>query len=313
MVLAAGLGTRLRPLTTDRPKPALPFWDRPIMAFSLDCLYAAGIRHIGVNGYYLADAVVPVVEAWQRAHADVQLTWVVEDVLMGTGGGAKGVWNAMGGPDAPVLVLNGDIVIEAGLGPILASHEAAQPAATLVVSRSGEGRIRVDSRSERVLAMPSPDGPPGPGPGEEVSFCGASVIAPATLDAFPDGPGCLIRQGLYPQLRQGAFIHSALTTGLHRDVGTPERYWSACLERLNRARRSRWSAWPPGVEVTEPVHVGDSVVFEGSAALGPNVVLGGTTRVRSGANLRDCAVFDGVVSQSCMGAIQVGQRVLGLE
>src|SRR5688500_1268923 len=107
LLLAAGLGTRLRPLTDLLPKPAVPVANRPLLAYSLEHLGRAGATRVALNAHHLAEAIPPLVEWW--APAGVTATVVREPVLLGTGGGVRNLWQQLrgGAGDEPLFVMNG--------------------------------------------------------------------------------------------------------------------------------------------------------------------------------------------------------------
>src|SRR5271165_2715018 len=130
MVLAAGLGTRLRPITLHRAKPLVPVGDRPILGHVLDRLAAAGISRVVVNAHHRAHDV--------RAYAEMQESLLVsgEPQLLGTAGGLAHAGGLLG--PGRVLVWNADILADVDVGALLGAHAAAEgslqhASATLVV------------------------------------------------------------------------------------------------------------------------------------------------------------------------------------
>ena len=124
MVLCAGLGLRLRPVTDHTPKPLLRFLDRPIAEYAVEALRNIGVGRIGVNAHHLADRVDDWLRSKEHDWSSVgdlrpQTKLVVEDSLMGTGGGAHGIWVSMGSPKSTVAVINGDVVAEIARSLIL--------------------------------------------------------------------------------------------------------------------------------------------------------------------------------------------------
>ena len=122
-ILAAGYGTRLRPLTHHLPKPLVPVAGRPLLAYGLDALARLGIETVGINAFHLADAV-----AAGLAHRPEKLHVVREETLQGTGGGIRGIARAL--PEGTLVVINGDALFDFDLAPLIERHRKrlfAQP------------------------------------------------------------------------------------------------------------------------------------------------------------------------------------------
>lgn len=151
MIVAAGLGTRLRPLTDLRPKPALPVRGIPLIGYQLALLRAHGVSEVVINLHHLAD----VLEEAARAHCPPGLTLCFsrEETLLGTGGGLRRVAGFLAESD-PCLVLGGDMLLDADLGELVARHRAHGDAVTMLlkqdarvatfgsVGADAEGRVR---------------------------------------------------------------------------------------------------------------------------------------------------------------------------
>ena len=111
IVLAAGFGTRLRPLTLSRPKPLLPVMGEPMLARILDMLVSWGVEDITVNAHYLADQIEDFVKEYQGdAAKGVKISVSREDEILGTGGALRPLKSWIG--DEPFWLVNGDIVVE---------------------------------------------------------------------------------------------------------------------------------------------------------------------------------------------------------
>ena len=112
MVLAAGKGLRLRPLTERVPKPLVEIGGRTLLGHALDLLVAAGVGEMVVNAHYLADAIEAFVAAYDKAHPALRLHLSREDTLLETGGGVRRALGKLG--DEPFYVLNSDVILRDG-------------------------------------------------------------------------------------------------------------------------------------------------------------------------------------------------------
>ncbi|CAG0983248.1 partial N-acetylmuramate alpha-1-phosphate uridylyltransferase, partial [Anaerolineae bacterium] len=161
MVLGAGLGTRLRPLTDRLPKPVVPLFDRPLAAYALERLFAAGVRDAVMNTHHRAGEVVRALEA--HVPEGMRPRFGHEPELLGTGGGIRNALsilrNDVGG-GGPMLVINGDVLFWPDLESALALHAQLGAVATMVLRedpRAKElGAIEVDGggRVRRLLGKP---------------------------------------------------------------------------------------------------------------------------------------------------------------
>lgn len=206
-ILAAGLGTRLRPLTDHTPKPLLPIRGRPLLDHVLDHARAHGHRDVVVNAHWLAPQIVE----WARHRPGV--TVVVEAArILGTGGGLK---NAAGLLADRFVVLNGDILCDVDLTALIAVSAPA-----VMALRPREGRhTAVALRDGRVTGIA---GVVGEGDGAW-HFTGVHAMNRDELARVPDGEACIVRtvyRALVPEGRVGALVHD----GEWADIGTHEEY-----------------------------------------------------------------------------------------
>jgi NDP-sugar pyrophosphorylase family protein len=138
MIVAAGLGTRLRPLTSLRPKPALPVRGIPLVAYPLALLARAGVREVAVNVHHLPERLVDACAAWSPP--GLALHFSHEPELLDTGGGIARVAAFLRESD-PCLLIGGDMVVDLDVAALLAEHRRSGRAVTAVLRR--------DPRAER--------------------------------------------------------------------------------------------------------------------------------------------------------------------
>jgi len=237
MVLAAGLGTRLQPLTESRPKPLLPIAGRPLLEWTLLLLKRHGITDVVINLHHLGEQIVQAFGDGSRLGLCVAYSH--EPVLQGTGGGIKQAAPLL--QDGPFLVLNGDTLSSCDLTGLIAAHRAGVALATLALREDPEalrwGPIRVDAGS-RILQINGrpPLVPPAKPLPASCMFAGIHVLDPAILDAIPPGPGSIIDvyQGL---LAKGRSLRGWRMNGYWSDIGTVERY-----EQAQRDAADGWVA-----------------------------------------------------------------------
>lgn len=263
MILAAGLGTRLRPLTNELPKPLLPIGDRPAIAHVASLLARAGVREAALNTHHLAEAFSPeVLNALPLA-----LHVLHEPSILGTAGGVANARGALG--DGPCLIWNGDILADVDVASLGSRHHASGAAATLVIAPLplGQGTVGLGARGEVVRLR-------GERFGEERAggdFLGIHVIGARVRELLP-GEGCLVGDVYLPMLRRGEEIATAPYEGAWDDIGSLASYLAA-----NR----RWlaskgvGAWVGGGAVIDPrVTLDQSVVGRGAVIEGEGALTG---------------------------------------
>jgi mannose-1-phosphate guanylyltransferase len=327
MVLCAGLGTRLRPLTEWLPKPAVPVCGLPLVRFALARLAAAGVRRAVVNTHHLAGPMADAARASARA-LSLELAVSHEPVLAGTGGALREARRHLAGAEAIVL-WNGDVLFDLDLSPVLAAHRASGALSTMVLAPMPEGEryaaVEVDAAGEvRRIAGQGPGG----GALSPLHFTGVHVLAPALLDAVPDAPfACDVNRHVYPPLLGTGRVRGHLGAGYWNDAGTPGRYLQANLDLLSgRVPPSRlhganpfegldslrmagvWIApdahVDPGAALEAPAVVGARSRVEAGATVGPGAVVGAGCRVAAGASVRESVLWDAT-------ALSPGETVLG--
>lgn len=240
MILAAGLGTRLRPLTAVTPKPLLPVAGTPMIVWNLLLLKRHGIRDVVINLHHLGEMI-------QQALGDgtafgMRLIYSYEPVILGTGGGIKQAEPHFKGE--PVLVLNGDTLFDLDLGAVMAFHREQQAAATLVLRQDPDaarwGLVEVTAQAEVVRITGR--GLSGPTETSARMFAGIHILHPRLLRYLPVGKECSIIDAYVKGIQDGERIVGYDFDGFWSDVGTPERYaqveQDAAAGRLSLAART---------------------------------------------------------------------------
>jgi mannose-1-phosphate guanylyltransferase len=262
MVLAAGLGSRLRPLTASMPKPLVPVGDRAALAHVLDRLASAGATRVVVNAHHEVGAM----EAFVGVRASQERPMLsVEVELLGTAGGLGRAAPLLG--EGPVLVWNADILVDLDVNALVGAH-AAGPAreATLVVQmrNAGEGTVGLD-RTGRVVRLRRERFGAEADEASGGEFVGIHVIGEGLRAALPER-GCLVGDVYLPAMRRGARLESFRCDAPFFDIGSLERYLEANLAWLTLRALASWKG--PGAAVAEGVTLDRSVVGEGATVAG---------------------------------------------
>jgi len=262
MVLAAGLGTRLRPLTEHRAKPLVPVGDRPALAHVLERLRAAGATRIVVNAHHHAAQVRAFVEGL-GAGAGVSLS--EETALLGTAGGIARAAPLLGEGD--VLVWNGDILADVDVASLVAEHQASSEATLLVQPLpAGRGPVGIDAHGRVVRLRQDRFGAEATG-GE---FLGIHVLGRRLRERLPESGG-LVEDVLVPALARGEEVGTVLFDESWQDIGTIPTYLAANVAWLRERGLERWVG--PGAHVDPGVVLEGSVVGEGAVVSGAGFVV----------------------------------------
>ena len=306
-LLAAGFGTRLRPLTLHRPKPLVPVCGLPMLDYALALVRRHGLGGAVVNAHWLPEQV----EAW-AAEQDVDLHVSVEapDIL-GTGGGLR---KAMPHLAERFVVVNGDILCDVDLTGLLDALPPGGAAMALRELQPGDRYGVVASDGKVVtdlvkLAVCPPDGVED----RSTHFTGVHAMTRDALMRVPAHVEACVVRTAYTELVPERLVAARRHTGTWFDVGTPAAWLRANLEALRGTLSLPIDPWdhvgwgvdatgaergdPAAVQAVRPAGaawIGAGAVVEDGAVLGPDVVIGAGAVVRSGARLTRAVVWDGV-------------------
>jgi mannose-1-phosphate guanylyltransferase len=295
MILAAGLGTRLRPLTDRMPKALLPVAGLPQIVYVLELLRTAGVREVIINLHHFADTIRSALG--DLYHNEVLVRYSLEREILGTAGGLKKVEDFF--DDEPFLLLNADTLIDVDLREAVRYHVHKGAVATMVVRRwiPGEwfGGVEIDgsSRIRRVL---------GRGDGEKlrvVTFTGVHVLSKRVFSYIPSrGHSCINRDCYGAMLEAGERVWGYYTSGYWKDIGNAESYFRANMdfihgfipsycrpiveEKIKESQRKRF----PAVELYPPLIIGSGCRLGEGCRIGPAVVLSKNCGVGEGAVLK---------------------------
>jgi NDP-sugar pyrophosphorylase family protein len=344
MILAAGEGTRLWPLTERQPKPIVPVLNQPLLAHTLSLLSQFGIDQAVVNLHHRAPRTVSVLG--DGAEWGVSLVYSEEERLLGTAGAVKRAERYF---DAPFLVLYGDNLFDVDLGALIQQHSATGAACTIGLFRAPDptavGMVETDSdgRVLRFVEKPPPDLVT-----TDWANAGVYVLDPALLATMLAEQPLDFGRDMFPQwLAAGVPVFACPVDGLLQDIGTPAGYLAAHRAGLDGRTPRLETGWRTGIqerapgiwaapsvrldgaaELVAPSLLGDGCVVEQGTRIGPYAVLGPKCRVgmeacvknsvmwycstvESGALLEDVILASGSVVGA--GAVLRGGTIVGEE
>jgi len=294
MILAAGFGKRLRPLTTYYAKPALPLLGRPMIEYTLRGIARQGIREVVVNLHHRPETLEPALE---RASETLLVHRSLETEILGTAGGLKKAAKLLG--QGVFLLLNGDTLCDFDLPNMFEVHARSKAKATLLLrprpAGVGYSGIRVGKRGE-ILGIER-----GREAGEkssELMFAGVWLLDSSVLELLSGEPGGL-EEELLPRLIEEKRAFASVSDGRWITIDTPRRYWEASLTMVrDRIFEEEWAVRrrPHAVVDGASARVlagADSRVEEGVRFLG-TVILGARCHVAHGAKLENVVCWDDI-------------------
>jgi mannose-1-phosphate guanylyltransferase len=284
MILAAGLGTRLQPLTFHLPKPLFPVLNRPLLYRLLDQLEEAGFRKIVINCFHLAHLVLEMVGSYKGR---AEIITLVEPSLLGTGGALR---NAMPhiSQNEPLLVINGDVVTDLDPALVVNLHQHHGAKASLVVHKRGPwNNVAVTEENISGFNYRGPDA---------MAFTGISVLEPELIRTVPEyWPSSLI-DTLKVVIDKGGRLQAIRADHISghyiwEDIGSPGGYLSAhkvlFAGENNRCLVGQGTELPSDLIWKDWVSIGPRVSLGSDITLCRSVIWEGSN-VPSGAVLEDC-------------------------
>ena len=280
MILAAGLGTRLRPLSLEIPKPVIPVLGQPLCGHPMAFLREHGAESFLLNLHHGQETVREKVTAWAADRFPVEFTH--EPEVLGTGGGIGNAREHLRGET--FMTANSDAVARFPLEDALARHHTNGALATLVLfpdrwKRYTPVRVREDGRIAGF-------GGAAPAGTFEGFYTGFLIAEPEMLDRIPRGrPSCIVRDTFIPLIATGAPIFAFVTEGSFLEFGTPEDYLRGTLDLL--AEREGGNG---------PHSFAHTRASIGSGAIvGPDAVVEEGASVGAGATVRRAILWPGAV------------------
>lgn len=329
MVLAAGLGERLHPLTTDRSKSSLSVMNRPLILRALQYLARSGIQEVVINRHRHVDSIALALLG--QTPPDMTVRYSDEPDIQGTAGGIRKAAEHF--RDETFVVMNSDFVSDIDFGAVIEAHKKSGRLGTLVLTPPGKhftGVVKREPKSGRVLSIqPAPVVPrdfsaarqvvrPTPRPvavdeSGPFEFAGLQILEPAVLERIPAGRRSDLVRDLYQPLVQEGKLGAVLHEGFWWEFGTPDRFLTGHVEILKRGSEFIRKifpfddipiASPKGIAAMTPGYMqGDNywALIDATAQVSPQasfeggVVVGPRARVGSGVRLTDSVLLDASV------------------
>ncbi len=304
IIMAGGEGSRLRPLTCDRPKPMVPMVNRPVMEHTVELLKEHGITDIGVTLQYMPQEIISYFGDGSRL--GVSMNYFIEETPLGTAGSVKNSGSFL---KDTFVVISGDALTDFNLSEAIDYHRAKGAVATLVLTP-------VEIPLEYGVVITAEDGKirqflEKPGWGEVFSDTvntGIYILEPEVLDLIPEGKKFDFSQELFPLLlNNGEPLFGVSLNGYWCDIGNLKQYQEAQFAAIDGKVRVKI----PGemkkgqifigkncridetADIKGPVIIGDNCLIGKNSVIGPQAVLGDNCRVDNGATIKRSVVWNG--------------------
>ena len=285
VIMAGGEGTRLRPLTSNQPKPMMPLANRPMMEHIVRLLKEHGFDDIVVTVAFLANAIRNYFG--DGSEFGVRMVYATEERPLGTAGSVRNAMEEL--RDERFLVISGDVLTDIDLSAIVAFHEEKESLATLAL-KSMEDPLefgivitRPDGAIERFLEKPTW--------GQVFSDTintGIYVLEPEIFDYIDEGQPVDFSGEVFPRLlADGKAVFGYVAEGYWEDVGNPEAYIRAHQDVLDR----KVEVEVPGFEMGQGVWLGEGSEVDPEARIEGPAVIGDYCRVSAGAHIREYTVL----------------------
>lgn len=319
MILGAGKGTRVQPITHEIPKPMIPLVRKPVMEYLIELLKKHGVDQIMVNTSHLA----PIIENYFRDGEQFGVSMAysyegyVEDGVaislpVGSAGGMKKIQDFSGFFDETFIVLCGDAWIDLDISKALEIHRQKKAIASIIIREVPHdevfkyGIVALDADDRIVQFQEKPD------PNEAISNLantGIYIFEPEIFDYIPSGVAYDIGGDLFPKLAEANLPFIGINLPFQwLDIGNVQDVWTVTSQILNgevAGFKMPGREVRPGVHVginlnvdfdqvniTPPVYIGGSTEIEAGATIVGPAVLGANCMVEAGAVIKNCIVED---------------------
>jgi NDP-sugar pyrophosphorylase family protein len=289
IVLSAGYGTRLWPLTEDRTKPAIPILGKPLVGYVAEYLAGHGIDEIVVNLHHRPESV-------RRALGDgsqfgVKLHYVEEPVILGTSGALDNTREFF--ERETFVVVNGKIITDIDLSAALESHRKAEAIATLLLlpNTRRERFSVVETEGGRIKGFGGMPGETGEGPAP-LMFTGIQILEPRIFEYIPRGVFSHSTTDVYPQaIANGETVAAHVASGKWRELSTLRRYLDISIELLKEQRMSYVAG--ANTLIDQTATVSDSVLWD-------DVKLGASTQIHRAVLADGVTIPDGEIIENAV-------------
>lgn len=303
--MSGGIGTRLRPLTCDLPKPMVPIFNRPVMEYAIDLLKDNGINDIAVTLYYLPNMIIDYFEDGNKL--GVNINYYIEDKPLGTGGSVK---NAQEFLDDTLIVISGDAFTNIDLKKAVDYHIKNGSKATLVLKREPVpleyGVVITDEDGKIIRFLEKPSW------GEVFSDTintGIYILEPEVFNYFEKGQKFDFSKDLFPRLlRDNVPMYGYIADDYWSDVGDLDSYIQTHLDILSEESyhylvgenqgKGIWigegTVIERGTKIHPPIYIGKNSTIKSGSTIGPYTIIGDNCYIGEETSIKRSVIWDNV-------------------
>jgi NDP-sugar pyrophosphorylase family protein len=290
MILAAGFGQRLSPLTNFLPKPVIPVLNKPLIKYSLELLKKNKFTEVVVNIHHLYSKMIDILTS---ANSCVKIIYSIEKEILGTGGGIKKQEKYLKNDDC-FIVINGDIIIDIDIQKLIKFHKEKKAIATMVLRKDKKaefyGSFDIDNKGRiiRFLDLESTRKKETKGIGN-LMFTGVHILSREIFDYLPsDSYSCITntfyKKAFLEQKKIYAYIHD----GFWSDLGTIKSYFYTSMKLLKKYN----------AKIKNPCMIGKDVIIENNVKIGPYAIIGNNCLIKKDSSISNSILWDNTIINS---------------
>jgi len=283
ILLAAGFGTRIQPLSYDLPKPMMPVWGKPAVLHMVNLMKTFGVRQVLINLHHNASPLFDYFRA--NPVRDMKIEFSFEPEILGTGGALKKAeWFI---DDSPFWIANTDIAADVPPEPFLTEFQKRNPVAVLWLNPE-QGPLTVEMKNNRISEFRSRT----PGGRNTFTFCGLQLVSPEILKYLPGSAFSTIIHAYLSAMSKGRRVSGvAVEKSFWSDMGTPGQYLETHRQILERYRQGK-----AGARLLDPVQLHAAASFRRKGVIINGFAsIGGDTKIEPGASITDSVIWNGAV------------------
>lgn len=295
LILAAGLGTRLLPLTRYLPKPMFPVMNKPILEHSINLLKSFGIHDIAINLHHLPDKVTSYFGTGESF--GVRLNYSKEETILGTAGGIKALQNFLEGET--FLVLNSDVFTDINVNRVVEFHKEKHACLTLVLRPGNDQFDPIEVNPDgRITSFKGASFQNVTQVTSRVTFTGIQIIEPEIFSRIPKNRFCGTTEEIFPAMvKEGLPVYGYHHRGYWNDMGNSASYLQLHKDifdgKIQMGNRKTPESFK-GPLIIPPVYIGQDCKIAENAQVGPYATLGNRCRLKRGAVVEQSVCWDDI-------------------
>ena len=296
MVLAAGFGSRLQPLTSVLPKPMFPILGRPLLSHTFDLLISANISDIAINVHHLSNHIIDYYQ--NEKPPDLNLHFSKEEKILGTAGGIKKMQFFL--DDGPFILINSDIITDIDLNLVIEFHKRKKSKLTLVVRENNSPEqydpIKV-SEDDRIVHFIGSSQKNISSQTKPVMFTGIQIMDPEIFERIPPSQFYGTTEDVFPQMiKDNVPVFGYNFKGYWKDMGNRKNYLQANADALDGKVRLQGipSYKSDQPFIIPPVLIGPNCQIDKDTKIGPHTVIGSNCTINKGAAIERSILWSGI-------------------